>query len=48
MIRLRGEGLPHLQYRGVGDLYIRLVANLPSKLNREQRKAVEALQKAGL
>ena len=47
-VRLRGEGLPRLQYSGNGDMYVRLVADLPARLNREQRKAVEALQKAGL
>jgi len=43
LIRLRGEGIKHLQSRGKGDLYVRLIVDIPQKLTREQRQAVETL-----
>ena len=48
MVRLRGEGVPHVRGGGKGDLYVRLVIEVPEKLNRAQKKAMEQLQKAGL
>lgn len=46
MVRLRGEGVPHLQSRGKGDLYVRLIVDVPTKLSAEQRKLMEIWQKA--
>lgn len=48
MVRLSKEGLPYLQRDGKGNMYVKLVAEIPSKLNREQRKAIEKLKEAGL
>jgi len=48
MIRLRGEGVPHLQSSGKGDLYVRLVVEVPEKLNRDQQKILKQLQDLGL
>lgn len=48
LIRLRGEGVPHLQSRGKGDLYVRLVVEVPEKLSGEQKRMVEELQRVGL
>lgn len=48
MVRLRGEGVQHVQGRGKGDFYVRFIVDLPDKLNRKQKKAVEKLQEAGL
>lgn len=48
MVRLRGEGVPILQRTGKGDLYVRLIVDVPEKLTGEQKKAVEQLKKAGL
>ncbi|MDR0463146.1 MAG: DnaJ domain-containing protein [Pseudomonadales bacterium] len=48
IIRLKGEGLPILSGRGNGDIYVKLIAQMPSKFNREQKKAIETLRKAGL
>lgn len=48
LIRLRGEGVPHLQGRGHGDLYVRIVIKVPEKLSREQKKLMEELESAGL
>ena len=43
LVRLRGEGITHLQSRGKGDLYVRLIVEVPEKLTREQKRAVEQL-----
>lgn len=43
LIRLRGEGVQHLQGRGKGDLYVRLIVDIPEKLTREQKKLIEKL-----
>jgi molecular chaperone DnaJ len=32
LVRVRGEGVQHLQSRGKGDLYVRLVVTVPEKL----------------
>jgi molecular chaperone DnaJ len=41
--RLRGEGPPRLGDKGRGDIHYRFVIDVPPKLNKEQRAAVEAL-----
>lgn len=42
MIRLREQGVTHLNRRGKGDQYVRLVVTLPERLTREQREALNA------
>lgn len=44
LVRLRGEGVPHLQGRGKGDLYVRLIVKVPEKLTKEHRKLIEQLR----
>ena len=48
MVRLRGEGVPHLQRGGKGDLYVRLIISVPEKLNRDQQKLIKELQELGV
>lgn len=48
LVRLRGEGVKHLQSSGKGDLYVRLMIEVPDKLNKEQKKLLQELQKSGL
>jgi len=43
LVRLRGEGVQHVQQKGKGDLYVRLLVSIPQKLNREQRGLLEEL-----
>lgn len=43
LVRLRGEGVQHLQSSGKGDLYVRLMVAVPEKLSREQKKILEQL-----
>lgn len=45
MIRLRGEGVPHVRTGGKGDLYVRLVVKVPEKLSKDQKKLLEQFQK---
>ncbi len=42
-IRLKGKGLPVYKKDGQGDLYLTLVAELPTELTEEQRKLYEQL-----
>jgi DnaJ-class molecular chaperone len=46
MIRLREHGIPHLHGRGKGDMYIRLIVKIPTKLSRRQRELVEEFDNA--
>ena len=42
--RLRGKGIQYLNGRGRGDQYVRVNVEIPRKLNKEQRKALEAFE----
>ncbi|HKU32995.1 MAG TPA: molecular chaperone DnaJ [Candidatus Nitrosotalea sp.] len=44
IIKLRGKGLPHQGSRSRGDQYVRLVVNIPKKIDKHQRKLLEELQ----
>ncbi len=44
LVRLRGEGAPHLRGGGKGDLYVRFKVVVPEKLNRQQKSALEKLR----
>ncbi len=46
LVRLRGEGVQQLRGNGRGDLYVRLIVEVPEKLSKEQKKKLEEL--AGL
>ena len=39
--RVKGHGMPRLQSHAKGDLHVRLEVEVPTKLNAEQRKALE-------
>jgi len=45
--RLQGKGMPRLQRRGHGDLYVQVQVVTPESLNEEQREALEAFAEAG-
>jgi DnaJ-class molecular chaperone len=45
LVRLREEGVPHLQGRGKGDLYVRLIVQVPEKPSREEKRVLEELRK---
>ena len=42
-LRVRGKGMPNVQGRGKGDLYVQVIVQVPKKLTREQRAALEQL-----
>jgi curved DNA-binding protein len=44
VMRLKGQGIAHLNAHGNGDEYIRLLIKLPEKLTREQRDALRAFE----
>jgi molecular chaperone DnaJ len=48
MVRLRGKGMPKLHGRGKGDEYVRIMVEVPERLDREQKRAVEELRREGL
>ncbi|PIR61648.1 MAG: hypothetical protein COY81_04095 [Candidatus Pacebacteria bacterium CG_4_10_14_0_8_um_filter_43_12] len=48
LVRLRGEGVPHLRSGGKGDLYVRLIVEVPEKLSREQKRVLEELSRVEL
>lgn len=48
MVRLRGEGVPYLQRSGKGDLYVRLIVQVPTKLSKQQTNLLKDLQVTGL
>ncbi len=43
VLRLRGEGVPHLGGRGRGDLHVLVRVVVPTRLSSEQRKLMEEL-----
>ncbi|WKY43492.1 molecular chaperone DnaJ [Eubacteriaceae bacterium ES2] len=45
VFRLKNKGIPNVNGRGRGDLFIVVNVEVPKKLNREQRKALEEFAK---
>jgi len=48
ILKLRGQGLPSLQSRGVGSLLVRITVETPRKLTPRMRELFEELRKAEL
>ena len=46
LLRVKGKGAPKLKGSGKGDLLARVKLSVPKKMNKKEREAVEALQKA--
>ena len=42
-MRIRGRGVPYLNEKGHGDLVVKVVVQIPRKLNRAQRELVAKL-----
>ncbi|MCA9495667.1 MAG: J domain-containing protein, partial [Nanoarchaeota archaeon] len=38
ILRLKGKGLPHFNYNGNGDLYVKVNVEIPTKSSKEQKK----------
>ena len=45
IIQMRGGGLPHPNGYGKGDQIVRIVVNIPSKINKRQKKILEDFQR---
>jgi molecular chaperone DnaJ len=43
VFKLRAKGMPELNSTAVGDLLVRILVEVPTKLNGEQRKKLEEL-----
>jgi curved DNA-binding protein len=43
LVRVQGEGVQHLQGKGKGDLYVRLIVRVPQKLSRDEKRIIEEL-----
>lgn len=46
VFRIKGKGIPSIHGRGRGDHMVTVTVDVPKKLSKEQRKALEALQAA--
>ena len=44
ILKLKGRGLPHLNSRGKGDQFIRLIVNIPKKLSKEEKNILKEFQ----
>ena len=44
IIKLKGKGLPRQSGRGRGDEYVRIVIDIPTKIDKHQRKLLEELK----
>jgi molecular chaperone DnaJ len=47
VVRLNGSGMPHVNGRRRGDLYVHLRVVVPTKLSSEQRKLIEEVAELG-
>ena len=45
VLKIRHKGVPNVSGRGHGDLFVSVVASVPKKLTKEQRKAMEELKR---
>ncbi len=45
IIKLKGKGVTHINYRGKGDQFVRIVVNVPKKLNKHQKNLLDEFQK---
>lgn len=48
VLRISNKGIPRFSGYGRGNLYVELIVKIPKKLNKEQKKILEQLQKEGL
>ena len=44
-LRLKGKGMPLLRGNGYGDLYIKIITEVPSNLNSKQKDLLEEFRK---
>lgn len=44
LLRMKGEGIPHLQGYGKGDQYVKITVDVPKKINKKQRELLEKFE----
>jgi len=47
-MRLGGKGLPMMNNKGQGDLYVTINIKMPANITPEQEKLIKKLSKTGL
>ena len=45
IIKLKGKGVPHINSRGKGDQFVRIVVSVPNKLNKHQKNLLDEFKK---
>lgn len=45
IIKLKGKGVTHINSRGKGDQFVRIVVNVPKKLNKHQKNLLDEFRK---
>ncbi len=45
IIKIKGKGLPSMNSRSRGDLYVRVVVKIPKKLNKHQKNLLQEFEK---
>ncbi len=45
IIKLKGKGVSHINSRGKGDQYVRIVVNVPKRLNKHQKNLLDEFQR---
>lgn len=48
VFRVSGKGIPHFSRMGTGDLFLKVVIDVPKRLSRRQKELLESLAKEGL
>ncbi len=48
LLRLKGMGMPKIDKRGRGDMYVKINVKTPTRLTRAQKKIIEELRREGL
>ncbi|MBI4368936.1 MAG: molecular chaperone DnaJ [Elusimicrobia bacterium] len=46
LLRLREKGMPRFQGRGLGDLFIRIVVDIPKDITSDQKRLLEELERS--
>ncbi|MCV0430345.1 molecular chaperone DnaJ [Nitrosopumilus sp.] len=46
IIKLKGKGVSHINSRGKGDQFVRVVVNVPKKLNKHQKNLLDEFRKS--
>lgn len=48
LLRLKGMGIPHLNSRGKGDMYVKINIKTPTRLTKKQKELIEKLREEGI